>query len=369
MKDFMTVFKTGFKYCYNDWMSMIILTIFPIVLIFVLGNALAGFIEPNYDFGGERLPLAAVAEETGALGAFLQSDDVSWFLSVTFTDEKTAGEMLEAGDVFLIILEKDGEISVIRTLVSNINTAIALSVVDLYMQIGAAMESALMRSEGVNFAELMQVMEAEIAVIDAPLGTRVQSAIDYYAVTMLVMILMFTGMNGLELFKKGIFSGTGARVLISPVSKPALIGGLLAAATVLSYLQGMITFLFTWIIYGVYWGDNIPLVLLTLFGVTLFSQAFAITLLLLFKNNNATQAAMQALIWVMTFVAGGYVKVSFGAADAIFRYSPNSLAHTIIFGSAFGGNHERMMNDLMLLFIYGGVLFVIAFLLGKRRLT
>jgi hypothetical protein len=111
------------------------------------------------------------------------------------------------------------------------------------------------------------------------------------------------------------------------------------------------------------------LVLLTLFGVTLFSQAFAITLLLLFKSPNATMAAMQSLIWVMTFVAGGYTKISFGAADEIFRYSPNSLAHTVIFGSAFGGNHDRMMADLGLLFIYGGVLFIIAFILGRRRLT
>lgn len=365
MKNFLNVFTTGFKYCWRDPVSVAVLTAFPIVLIFVLGNALAGFISPEYDF--EPIPVSAVVEPGGSLETFLQSGEISQFLNVTFTDRENAGELLESGDTFITVIEEDGEVSVIRPAGGGTTSQVAVSVIDSYKQIGEAMTIAAMNGE--NPLELLPLMAAEISVTVVPLGSRVQSATDYYAVTMLVMILLFTGMNGLELFKKSMFSETGARVLISPVSKPALVGGLLAASTVTSYIQGMITFLFSMFVYGVYWGENIPLVLLTLFGVTLFSQAFAITLLLIFKSPNATMGMMQAFIWVMTFVAGGYTKVNFGAAQAIFNYSPNSLAHTVIFGSAFGGNEQRMMTDLALLFIYVAVLFIIAFLLGKRRLT
>ncbi|MDR2558435.1 MAG: ABC transporter permease [Oscillospiraceae bacterium] len=365
MKNFLNVFTTAFKYCWRDPLNVSVLILFPIVLIFVLGNALAGFISPKYDF--EPIPVSAVVEKGGNLEAFLQNSEISRFLDVTFATREETEQLLESGDSFITVIEEGGEISVIRPAGGGTTSQVAISTIDSYKQIGAAMTIAIMNGE--NPSELFLFMNTEISVTAAPLGNRVQSAIDYYAVTMLVMILLFTGMNGLELFKKSMFSETGARVLIAPVPKPVLISGLLAAATVTSYIQGLITFLFSMFVYGVYWGENIPLVLLTLFGVTLFSQAFAITILLLFKNPNATMGAMQALIWTMTFVAGGYVKMDFGAAQAIFNYSPNSLAHTVIFGSAFGGNHDRMMADLRLLFIYTAVLFVIAFILGKRRLT
>ncbi|MCL2638743.1 MAG: ABC transporter permease [Oscillospiraceae bacterium] len=365
MKSFLAVFTTATKYCWRDLTSVAVLIAFPIMLILVLGNALAGFISPTYDF--EPLPVSASVEAGGNLETFLQSGESSQFMEINFTTRENAEELVQSGEVYVAIIEEDGEVTVIRARNSGMNAMIPISIIDSYKQIGAAMTIAM--TSGGDFTELAGLIGAELSVTAAPLGNRVQSAIDYYAVTMLVMILLFTGLNGLELFKKSMFSETGARVLTSPVSKPVLVGGLLAAATVTSYVQGLITFFFTMFVYGVYWGENIPLVLLTLFAVTLFSQAFAIVVLLLCKSPNAAMGVMQALIWVMTFVAGGYVKIDFGAAQEIFRYSPNSLAHTIIFGSAFGGNETRMMNDLALLFIYVAVLFVIAFILGKRRLT
>lgn len=364
MRDFLAVFKTGFKYCWCSPISVTILVGFPILIIFVLGSALASFISPDYDF--ESLPVSASVETGGSLEIFLQSSEISQFLDVTFTTRENAEELLESGEAFIAVIEENGSVAVIRPPGGGMNSLIPISIIDSYMQIGAAMTAV---ATGGDILESAQLIQAEISVIQAPLGNRVQSSFDYYAVTMLVMILMFAGINGIELFKKSMFSETGARALVTPVSKPALVGGLLAASTVTSYLQGMVTFVFTRVVYGVYWGENIPLVLLTLFGVTLFSQAFGIFIILLFKNPNLAMAVMQSGIWVMTFVSGGYSKVDFGAADAIFRFSPNSLAHTVIFGSAFGGNHDRMMFDLSLLFIYGAVLFILAFLLGKRRLT
>lgn len=365
MKGFIAVFTTGFKYCWRDIVSVIVLTAFPILIILVLGTALGGYISPDFYF--DSIPIAAVVERGGNLETFLQEKDVTRFLDITYTDEENARELLDEHLVSVIILEEDSEVHIIRPYVGGFGTSIATSIIDSYMQIGAAMTISLMN--GADYSELLNILNADINIIQAPLGNRTQSAIDYYAVTMLVMILMFAGMNGLELFKKGMFSDTGTRALIAPVSKPVLIGGLITAATVTTYLQGMVTFLFCTFVYGVYWGDNIPLVLFTLFGVTLFSQAFALLALLITKSPNAAMAFMQSGIWVMTFTAGGYVKIDFGAAEAVFRYSPNSLAHTVIFGSAFGGNEARMMNDLGLLFIYSSVLFIIAFILGKRRLT
>ena len=363
MKKFTAVFTASFKYLWRNPVSVTVLIVFPIVIILILGNALAAIISPENNF--EPISVAAAAESD--LNTFLKSDEISRFLDVTFTDRENTGELLANGSVIAVITEEAGEITVTRTASGSAEAKIVISIVDSYKQIGAAAFIAAVNGGDMN--GLTEIINAGISVAESPLGKRVPTAIDYYAVTMLVMILLYTGMNGFELFKKSLLSETGNRVLTTPVSKPVLIGGLLAASTVTSYLQGMITFVFSGLVYGVYWGERIPLVLLTLFGVTLFSQAFSIFLIMFFKNANAAVGAMQALVWVMTFVSKGYSKIPFGEAEKVFQYVPNALAHTVIFGAAYGGNEAKMTFDLCLLFGYGIVLFILAFLLGRRRLA
>ncbi|MCL2108669.1 MAG: ABC transporter permease [Oscillospiraceae bacterium] len=368
MRSFFAIFTASFKYCWRSPVNVAVLTIFPIVIIFVLGNALSGYMSPDYDF--ETIAVAATAERDSELGAFLLGDEVGQFIAVQFTDENLALELLDSGEVSIIISENNGNVVVTRPQVAGLEAAIAASVIDSYVQINAAMQIATANLDNMaELAELLQIINADLSIEQAPLGNRVPGALDYYAVTMLVMILLFAGLNGLELFRKNIFSTTGERLLIAPVSKPVLIGGVLASATVSSYLQGMATFLFSWLVYGVYWGERIPLVLLTLFGVTLFSQALAIFVLLILGNANLAMGVMQAVIWTMTFVAGGYVKIDFGAAEKVFQFSPNSLAHTVIFGAVYGGNETKMAADLTLLFVYAAICFVGAFILGRRRLA
>ncbi|MCL2678338.1 MAG: ABC transporter permease [Clostridiales bacterium] len=362
MLAFLATFITGFKYLWRNPVSVTILIAFPIVIILILGNALSAYI--SVDTTLEPAAVAVAADENGQLAQFLQSGEIARFLAIEFTDEARAAELAAQGAVYAAIIERDGGITVLRPPGGSVMSHFALSAVDSYKQIGAA--AAIAAMDGKDVSELL---EMEISVRDMPLGKRVPSAMDYYAVTMLVMILLFTGMNGMELFNKGLLDETGLRIRLTPISKPALIGGLLSAAAATSFLQGMVTFLFTGLVYGVYWGERIPLVLLTLFAVVLFSQALCIFMIMLFRHQGAAVGVSQALFWVMTFVAKGYAKISFGEADKIFAYSPNALAHTVIFGAVYGGNENIMALDLALLFGLGLLLFMLAFVLGRRRLA
>jgi hypothetical protein len=186
---------------------------------------------------------------------------------------------------------------------------------------------------------------------------------------MLVMILLFTGLNGHALFDKCLLGETGSRMRLSPISMPAQAGGLLAASTLTSFLQGMVTFVFAGLVYNVYWGERIPLVLLTLFAVVLFSQALCIFVIMLLRHSGAVIGVLQTLIWTMTFVSSGFIKIDFGAANQIFQYVPNAMAHTVIFGAIFGGNERKMVFSLLLLFSFGALLFMLSFLLGRRHLA
>jgi len=362
MGAFIAVFWTGFKFLWRNPVTNAILIAFPILTILILGTALSTYIAPDTDL--PKTPIAVAAAPDGAFGEFIQSDEISRFFVIEFTDRIRAEELARERSVYAAVIEENGDISVLFSPDGGIYTQLTLAIVDSYKQIGSAATIAAMSEKDIS-----GLMSAEISVKDVPLGKRIPGAIDYYAVTMLVMILMFTGLNGMDLFQKGLLSDTGNRTRVAPVSKPALIGGLLAASTLTSFLQGMVTFVFTGTVYGVYWGQRIPLVLLTLFAVVLFSQSLCIFFLMVLRHPGAVNGLVQSLIWMMTFVSKGYAKVSFGPMDEVFQYTPNAMAQTVIFGAIFGGNEAKMTFFLITLFGLGATLFIFSFLFGRKRLT
>lgn len=362
MGAFAATFWTGLKYLWRNLMVCILLTVFPIVIILILGTALSSYIAPDNDL--EPAHAAVAADPEGPFGLFIQSDEISRFFEIEFTDRIHAEKLAAEGAVNAAIIEEGGDISVVCPSGGSLNTQLTLAIVDSYKQIGAAATIAAMSGADIN-----SLLGTEINVKDVPLGKRIPGAIDYYAVTMLIMILLYTGLNGMDLFQKGLLSDTGNRTRVAPISKPALVGGLLAASTVTSFVQGMVTFVFTAAVYGVYWGERIPLVLLTLFAVVLFSQSLCIFLVMALRNPGAVSSVVQALVFTMTFVSQGYSKVSFGAMEKVFQYAPNAMAQTVIFGAIFGGNEAKMMLCLISLFGLGAVIFILAFTFGRRRLA
>jgi len=361
---FVSTFVMGFKYLWKDPFSVGILTVFPIVLIFILGTALDG----NLAAGEIEIPpspVAVVADMDGLLGTFLQTEGIAELFELTFTDLQTAEELILNGNIIAAFVETpDGDgVSVLRRQVGGLQLNIAMSVIEAYNQIGTA--AAIAISEG-----RIPAFDADVIVSTQPLRDRVPRAIEYYAITMLVMILLYTGMNGMELFQKGLTEEMGDRMSLAPITKPTLIGGLLAASTTTSFLQGLITFAFTGIVYGVYWGERIPLVLVTLFVMVLFSQSLCILLLVVTNNYNVTVGITQMIIFVSTFVSGGFMEVSFSEAlNRIVQFAPNAMAHTVIFGAIYGGDESRMMFSLAILFGLCVVIYALMFLFGRRRLA
>ena len=370
MRNFSAVFSKSFKQLWKDKIGVGMLIIFPIAIIFVLGSALGGLVEGNQDLDGERFQLAAIVDENSPFAQFLHSEEISSFIETTAVDnEEQALNLLEEREVHLIAMEYNGEISVILPQATGPNQLPPLALIDSYNQVGAAMTIAM--AQGSNLEELTTILNANIEISRSPLGNRTPGSMDFFAVTMLVMIMLFAGLNGAELFNKSMLTETGRRMLIAPISKSALMSGLVAAATAVSFLQGLIVVLFTRFVYNVHWGDNWAIVLLTLFALVLFSNALAILLLIIFKKMPAVNAVLQTLIFIMTFLAGGFgPSLAFGENIArILRFVPNNLAQTILFTNAFGGNEQTMLVNLTVLLGTGLTLLVAAFITGRKRLA
>ncbi|MCL2362963.1 MAG: ABC transporter permease [Defluviitaleaceae bacterium] len=363
---FLSTFWMGVKYLWRDPVMVIVSVAFPIVIILVLGTALDSMFDPEFGANFDPPRVAVVADVDNYLSEFLEDDNVRQFLDATFTDRVHAEEMVARGYVNIAIVEQGfGQpIKILLPAQQDDLAAVALAIVDSFQQIGAAATIAAM--QGRDFTHLLGV---DIEITSQPLGTRIPRAVDYYAITMLVMILLYTGLNGMELFHKGIFSDTGTRMRLCPISKPVLVGGLLGASTFTSFVQGMITFTFTAVVYGVYWGERIPLVILTIFGMVLFSQALCVLLIVIFEKRNVVGGIVQVLFFVTTFVSSGFIPVNFGELNRVFRFAPNALAQTAIFGAVYGGDNASIITSLIVLLGMGGVFAALSFIVGRRRVA
>lgn len=363
MRSFWAIARAGFLCLWSEPMPVAILTVFPIVLIFVLGNALSSLV--SNDDMIEAVECAYVSDAPDSeLYRFLAGDEMARYLSLTLCSSEEALELLRGREVDCVIEESGREVALSERAGSS-SARVAVNIVEAYRSAGAAAGIAAM--DGRN---PLEYISAPVDIADAPVGGRVPAAMDYYAITMLVMILLYTGMNGMSLFAMNMTGEFGMRLRAAPVGRGTAVAGTVAASTAVSFTQGMITFLFSWAVYGVYWGERLPLVLLTLFAMTLFSQILCIFVLLLVKTESASMGLLQIFFWLSTFVSKGYVKVDFGeAAERVFRFAPNALAHTVIFGAIYGGEEAVMSQSLLILLGITAALSAGAYLLGRRRLA
>ena len=363
MKSFLAVFRAGFRYLWSEPLPVILLTLFPIVLILVLGSALSSLMSND-----DTLPPAVAAyvseSEDSPLYMFMTGEEIAPYVSLVKCSADEAEAMLVSGECSAVISESAEGVEVRRLEGGDRGSTVVLSLVESYRAVESAVMAAIRDGRDPSAA-----FEADISVGNAAVGGKVVDAIDYYAITMLVMILLYTGMNGMSLFGKNMTGEFGMRLQASPAPRSTVVAGTLAASTVVSFSQALITLTFSAVAYGVDWGERIPLVLITLFVFTLFSQVISIFVFLIFKNEAATTGFLQAFFWISTFVSKGYVNTDFGEAEKIFKYAPNALAHTVIFGAVYGGDEAVIMQSLLILVGTVAVLGVGAAALGRRRIA
>jgi ABC-2 type transport system permease protein len=91
---------------------------------------------------------------------------------------------------------------------------------------------------------------------------RQPGSLDYYAVTMLTLILMYASLTGLWSVKNEKNFKTGRRILASPVTKYEFLAGKISGGILITILQAVVVILFSQTILKAYWGTDIVTVIL-----------------------------------------------------------------------------------------------------------
>ena len=353
----------------RDYGSFSEMLLMPIVLILILGSALGGSFVVR-DISPTRIAYYTTDQAMGRdiLMEFFGDGGVQELLEVIPVATKDEGyQLVSTEDVwgFTYLDDNFTELYVYTNPRNSFRASIIENTLQTFV-IGAntvmTQQSLGQESRGYSY-ETNLINESSISAKDS-----IPRAIDYYAVTMLVMVILYGSLYASHGMARDYLHDLGKRLKATPLRGWELFLGKIISYVALVSVQGLIVVAFTKFIYGVNWGTNIGMVILITVLVSLFSIGLGIMVCMFTRDSMLSAKVLNILIPVMTFVAGGYVRiVRPGPAFRILQHlSPNYLAQTAYFNTVYGISRGETMLLLLVLAGLSLIVFALSIVAGRR---
>ncbi|GIG70500.1 ABC transporter permease [Phytomonospora endophytica] len=193
--------------------------------------------------------------------------------------------------------------------------------------------------------------------------TREMTALTYYAVGMLLFLLLFGAEFGSFGVSEEHLGALASRTRLAPQRTWQMFTGKLAAFSLVTLAQGGLYVLITGVLLDVRWGD-IPVVMLVVFSFGALAIALGMTLMLATGDMKKTTGLIQVCLIGFTFLGGGFIATGFGGAEQI---SPNTYARDALFGAIFGDQLATTWRNVGVLWAVVAVLGVVGVLMSRRK--
>ena len=312
----MVIFKVAKKNILRnirDIKAMCIMTLMPILIILMMGVALAGLFEGNelsmrdvhleYLVKGEKgvftKGFESLIDEMMTDGSSfleikdreqsinrLKNDDISSLIEI---DEENKTIVLNKNNIYnteASIIE-----GVLNTYVSRFN--VVHEIINVNPQLIKEVSS---KEEGNSYVTLKSLNRKE-----SP------SAMDYYGVAMCILFVLYGIMTLTSdiIIEKG--KGTLARILLSPISKKELLLGNALGGVGTTTIQIGLIMLATLLIYNVNWGDNPIYAFILIFTEIIMAMSIGTALGFLFDSEGKALGLIQVFAGVTALFGGSYM--------------------------------------------------------------
>jgi ABC-2 type transport system permease protein len=311
----------GIRDYYRDGSALFFGLIFPIVLVASLGNILANMDNPDYSIGEIKIGYYAQAdaETVRASGAFVQA--IGQMDGVKLREEKSEDAAKKS------VSDKDVDVAMVFTGSTDVkvyeggdnikNRTVSMIAKGFVRESAAytAAYEAVAAEDPQKIQELTDRIAARIADRDAlttdrTFDGRTQSMIDFYAVTVIIMIcFMGGGIGGASGMYYARREGLLRRLAASPKRSGAIFFENVIVYVPVNIVQTLAIMVPSTLLFGAHYAaapaDN---VLLFAFSVLLGTTVGAVCMLIgLFMKSNPYIPFM-AVMWTLLFISGSFNK-------------------------------------------------------------
>ena len=355
----------------RDRASFIMLLAMPLILILVLGMAF----QPLWTDKPFTINIAVLNEDEGEISNILINDvfgsnELKDMIKISFVKseeeiiksinkgEIAAGVVIEKGFSESIVKGENTKINVYGDPEQTIKAGVVKNIVESFtlevLKRRIIVETALdfLHSENlIQPSEIQNLISTWLSEIESKENivlvnketekkdTKNPLAMEYYAVGMGIMYLLFATNSGAETIFTEKRIKTFDRIKVAPVSEKEIIGGKLFGIFLVALLQFVIIIIFTSIFYRVRWGNSIPgIILMTLSSVLAFS-GLSTLLASLTKSEEQIGNIGPALSMIFGFLGGAMWPVyTFpGWMNIASKLTPNRWALDGFFNLMYDG--------------------------------
>lgn len=371
--------KYDFLVCMRSKEVLLWLILFPIFLGTVFKIAFGNLNELTRNF--HSVPTAVVTVEenkifSDVLNAISDGEDA--LLSVTYTDEKAALEMLEKDEVSGIIYVDD-EISVSVSGVANGTTAnikktIIKSFVERYNTTSGIVTDTLKNNPD-KLSEVVAKLSEEVnANENIPLTSGNTDGTLMYFYNLIAMVALLGSNTGIYIAidSQANLSPLGARKSCSPVKKAASLAAALLSRFAEQAVCLIIAITYTVFVLGVDFGNNIPMVYLSGIISGMVGVSFGFFIGSFGNMTESTKSAISTAVSLIScFFSGLMVGNMKGLVD---MYVPwfNEINPAAVISDAFYclniyDNYDRFIEKIITMLIMTFIFSAGGFLLTRRR--
>lgn len=366
----------------RDKVSLFLMLIFPIILVLIVGVCLKSHFEaPPFDKAKIAVIDLDKSRESKVFLDIFGEDNIKKLIDVkqdiVTVDEakkiyeskkidgyieipKNFGFNANNGKEAKLILTEDGSnsqaINVVKQMIDEFNSG-----------------SNLLNVKGIDNKKLdiINSIYSEKMVHSVGINQdHIPRSIDYYGVTLLVMICMYGSLYVIRMMSETLYEECGIRLKTITNSDYKIHLGIILASFIVVSIQILILIGVFKIGYGVYYGGNIWKVFILLGSMCIFSKLMGTLIIRLFKSYSISYTIAQVLILSLTFLAGGFVILDLGNGmfgNIVENYLPNAVCQNAIFSAIYDTNSVSFGQALCVILTESFVVLIISILLKRKE--
>lgn len=344
-----------FKQNVRNFKANIMMVLFPIVLIIILGAAFSGSFDQSAKIGDIKV---LYTEEVNGNNHYLTDafknfrEGLTRDQGVTFekTDDMNAAMVSIKGHKYsgyVFVSDDQQEIKLYRNEKNGGYEPIIMeSALNGFIKTYKAMAAIAVNNPAALAAPQMET-HGDFVSLQSLNKKRQPGSLDYYAVTMMTMILLYASMTGFWSVRGEREEMTAGRILCAPVKRYEFLTGKVLGCIMITLVQALVVILFSALVLKANWGEDPLAVALLLLTYSIMSVSMGVGLAYLFRNGDAANGILNTIIPIIVFLGGGYVPLSVmgGTLVNISSVSPVKWANTALFKIIYDGDYSALATS------------------------
>lgn len=201
---------------------------------------------------------------------------------------------------------------------------------------------------------------------------RSPRSIDYYAVTMLTMIILYSALSGAFAIGGEYIRNTFNRIMCAPIKKAEILGGKILGNIIVNLIQSIIVIFISKYILKAYFGNNMMPIYLVILSEVTMAISIGVGVAFMTKKDTLSSALLHIIVPCITFFGGGFVPIGDlknNTINLISNLSPLKWTNDALFTFIYSNNIHNIKIAIIINMTIAIVFLSISLLIYKRQVV